>query len=299
MGSQRSRADTPVAASRTVRAWIGLAVIGLSVAVIVVRFTRLWPTGAAGGYLVSLLSEAGSDGLTVLLLAVLLLRSARPRSAERLLLLGAAVLALAVVYRLGIAVLDELAAANQPMFALPAGPALDPVVMTGSGATGAWLLALGIARLPGTHWRWPSLRGIPVLAVGVVVVALVTASAALVGWFPEARLAVLISALGALGWTALALAALDGAGPTGGQWLVGSGGMLTLASVGLNALDLLAQRWPGPLRDWLPGLLQWHDAYIYVDALGFLAWVALCVGFLASTAPVRTRGASTWGELRP
>ncbi len=196
------------------------------------------------------------------------------------------------MYRLGIDVLRDLLNAHNPTFALPSAPTVDPVIETGSGALGAWLLAAGVARMARMRRAAGpllSVRHIAVLAPGLIVGALVTTSATLSVWYPEVRVAVLISAFGMLGWSGLALAVLDRGRPPAGRWLVFSGAILTLGAAGVNALDVLfAQR--------LSGLFGAHEAYLDVSVLGALAWLSLCIGFFAlGGAETRVASGSAFG----
>lgn len=260
------------AASRR-RAGASWLALGLTAIVAVAASALSSPLGASDGYRLSLVSGIGTAVLTASLWAVLLRWPAQRRAADAPLLLGASLLTLAVVYRLGVEVLDNLINAGNPPFAIASGPGVDPLLETAAGAVGAWLLALGVGRLGSSRSRAPSMvPQVVVLAAGLVAALLIAASATLPGWGPEDRVAVLVSAVGALGWAALGRAALVGAPLSTGRWLVLSGAILMLGRVGLNAVGLLAtHRVSGPLGS--------YDTYVAVAILGFVAWVSLCVGF--------------------
>ncbi len=200
----RLRSETPRDAASRRRAGASWLALGLTAIVAVAEFALASPLGAWDGYQLSLVSGIGTAVLTVLLLTVLLRWPAQPRAADALLLLGASLLTLAVVYRLGVEVLANLVNAGNPPFALPSGPGVDPVLETGAGAVGAWLLALGVGRLGSSRSRARSMvPEVVVLAAGLFAALLIAASATLPGWAPEDRVAVLVSAVGALGWAAL------------------------------------------------------------------------------------------------
>jgi hypothetical protein len=277
--------QTPVDTNRTdarrgLRSWASWFALVLTAAVAVADFAVLSPLRSSGGYQLSLLSGIGTAGLTVLLLAVLVRWPAEGLAADRFLLLGASLLGLAVVYRLSVEVLDNVINANNPPFALPSGPGVDPLLETGAGAAGAWLLALGLSRLGSQRTDAQSRSVLPqvaVLVVGIIVATLVAVSANVPGWAPETRVAVLVSAFGALGWAALARAAVNSPDPSAGRWLVVTGVILTLGGVGLNGLGLLAtHRISGPYGS--------YDTYVAVSVLEFVAWIALCAGFAVLTS---------------
>lgn len=250
--------------------WMAL---GLAVVVAAADFATVAPLGAAGAYQLSLLSRIGTAGLTVLLLAVLLRWPAQRRVADALLLFGAALLALGIVYQVVFAVLDALINAGKPPFALPTGPFADPVLETGAGAIGVWFLALGVGRLNRSSSPTKSMVGqVVVLAAGLVAATLIVTSTTLPGWAPEYRVAVLATAFGALGWAALGRAILVGHVHPAGRWLVFLGALVTLLRVGLNAQVLLTTHGaPGPLGA--------DDAGLLGTVLGLLASVSLCAGF--------------------
>ncbi len=267
------QSNRPASAAGSARdPWRTTAIWGsfvLAALIAVADSAVLAPWRVSGDYQPALVAAIGSAVLTALLLVVLLRWPAERRVADALLVLGASMLTLGVVYQLGVEVLFNLINANNPPFALPSGPSADPVLETGVGAVGAWLLASGLGRL-GDDAPSPSrMVQMVVLAAGLVAALLIAASATLPGWAPEYRVAVLVSALGALGWAALARATLVARALPAGRWLVFSGAFLTLLRVSLNALVQLTRA---------------HDTGMLENILGLLAWALLCAGFALITS---------------
>ena len=281
-------------------------IVLLAVAAAIAESAMRSPWSASGGYELSLYCGIGADVLTILLLAALMRWPGRDRRADQLLRLAAALFAAAVIYRIGIGVLDSILNANKPPFSLPSGPVVDPRIETAGRAAGVWLLALGAWRL---HSARRALQfghvmvGICILMFGIVVAILVglTASLAL---FPDAKAAVLIAAFAALGWSALAISAAAGSDLLAAPSLIAVGAILMLGAAGLDALGLLAtHRISGSGS---------YDTYVPVSVIRQTGWLLLCVGFtlisrsgsvrspfLPHPSRVRSRGASSTPVTNP
>ncbi|MDA8203177.1 MAG: hypothetical protein M0Z49_10510 [Chloroflexi bacterium] len=280
-----------------VRPLAGWAAAALAAAIVLLDLMMLWPGASGTAYVLSLAAGVASDGLIVGLLALVLLRPVGLRSADRGLVLGAVVFALAVVYRVGINLLARLAAPSEPTLALPTGPYVDPLVESGLRAVGAWLLAAGIAQLVGARrgrlatWSGPQLAA---AVSGICVAGLILAAAAFVAPVTQNRGEV-PWALEVLAWTVLGVGALTRPLVSRTRWLVAAGAGLLVASSAVAAVDLLVQGWWwGPVRAWFPALLNWHGAYVYVGELDFLGWAALWLGLVGLTlAPGPTAPVST------
>ncbi len=284
--SKRSVPDLPPA-RRSLRTGLALFALLLAAVTAAVEVALQSPISASGGYQLALLSGIGVDVLTFLMLAAFARWPVENRRASQLLLLGATLFALAVMYRVGIGAFDYLINANNPPFALPSGPDVDLRVETAGQAAGAWLLALGLWRENGD---WPSIKPASVLMdfvaalSGITVAILVTRTADL-PWFPEAHAAVFIVAFAALGWAVIARFVIAVPNRHGAKTLIVLASVLMLIAAAVNALGLLAtHRMSGPLGS--------YETYVQVSVIRLLGWLALIGGVLLLGRPKSLRARS-------
>jgi hypothetical protein len=290
--------------------WAGVwLAAGILAAIVGLEATVLWPPGAAQGHLLSVIAAIAADAFTASLLVLFLARPTRSRGADLPLVMGAWLLTAAVAYRVTIQVAASASSPGPAWKGLPTGPFVDPLLESGAMTLGMLLLAAGVARLGWVRsgwWRRWSVAQVVVVLAGGLAVMLVTAAAiiapgvSLAASADESRAAELVGAVGDLGWTLLAFVALAWTVPARARWGLAAGAVLLLASHGLAAFDwLVAEWWWGPLRAWFPGLLDWHDGYIYVAVLAGLGWAALLLAFAGLTRQTDAAQQRRQPEVQP
>jgi hypothetical protein len=271
-----------------VRTWIAWLAVGVGFVVVAFRLGALDFAGN-GDYLREQLLGAASDGLIILLLPIVLLRPASRPRVDLLLAAGTACLAVGVVYRFGLERVDILINQNLPPLALPQGPNVEPIVITGCGALGAWLLAAAL--FPLASGRRPSVWHVALLGYGLLSAGLVLVSATLDGWAPDDQIAVRLTAVGALGWAAVAAMALQEAPSMGGRGLILLASLLTLSAVALNAASLLAAHR-------MTDLISSYDAFLYVRVLEFGSSLSLAAGLFLLTSRANVLGLLSSPKLK-
>ena len=142
---------------------------------------------------------------------------------------------------------------------------------------------LAAALFPLASGRRPSVWHVALLGCGSLAAGLVLASATRDGWAPDDQIAVRLTAVGALGWAAVAGMALQESPSDGGRGLILLASLLTLSAVALNAASLLATHR-------MTELISSYDAFLYVRALEFGSSLSLAAGLFLLTSRANVLG---------